>query len=132
VGERDGVGTDGNITKLQHLSSGMAGTLQLSDVAVGADTLTLTNGANNYYLTLSTVTASAGPTFTNNMVAGMLTLGGLASTAATAQTAIFNGTSASAITSVGAITQGSGALSIVQSGSGTLLLTGGNSHSGGT
>ena len=107
-------------------------TLAMGNIAIGANTLTVTNG-NNYNLTLGTVTASAGPTFTNNMTSGNLTLGALTSTAGSAQTATFNGNSTTAITRVGTITQnGSNALALTKAGNGTLILTGANTYTGTT
>ena len=112
-------------------SSGSGLTLKLGAVSIGANTLTVTNG-NTYNLSLGAVTDSDNTTFTNNMTSGTLTLASLAETNAAGKTATFNGTSATAITSVGNITQGAGALTLTQSGSGTLLLTGTNSYSGTT
>ena len=122
----------GNTTiNVDHTTTGTGNTLLLGAIATGANVITVTN-ADSYNLTTGTVTASAGPTFTNNMTTGTLTLGALTSTATTAQTATFNGTSATAITSVGVISQGSGVLSVTQSGSGTATLTGNNTYTGAT
>ena len=113
--------------------SGATGnTLALGNLSTAGNVITVTN-ADNYNLTLGTVTSSAGPTFTNNMTSGTLTLGALTLTPASAQTATFNGTSATAITSVGLISQnGANALAVTQSGSGTLQLTAANTYTGAT
>lgn len=67
------------------------------------------------------------------MVSGTTTIGALTLTPASAQTVIFNGTSATAITSVGAISQnGANALAVTQSGSGTTILSGNNTYTGAT
>ena len=117
-------------------SSGALGnTLQLGNLATAGNTITLTNnaGATNYNLSVGTVTSSAGPTFTNNMVDGTATLAALTLTPASGQTVTFNGTSASAITSVGPISQNAAnALALTQSGSGSLLLTASNTYTGTT
>jgi len=114
----------------QSTTGNTGNTLKLGNVATGANTITVTNG-DSYNLTLGTVTSSAGPTFTNNMTAGTLTIGALTLTPASAQTATFNGTTGT--TSVGAITQnGANALAVTQSGTGTLTLTGTNTYTGAT
>ena len=65
------------------------------------------------------------------MSQGTATLASLYQGITSNRPAIFNGTSASAVTSVGPMTQNlTHALSIIQSGSGTLLLTGSNTYTG--
>jgi fibronectin-binding autotransporter adhesin len=117
---------------VDHASSATGLTLLLGNISMGGNTVTVTNG-DSYNLTVGTVTSSAGPTFTNNMASGTLALGALTLTPATAQTATFNGTSSTAVTSVGNITQnGTNALAVTQSGSGALVLTGANAYTGAT
>ncbi len=111
--------------------TGTGQTLTLGSGTIGNQTLTLLDG-HGYSLSLGTLTATSGPTFANNMTNGTATLAALSYTATSAGTVSFNGSSATAATSVGPISQGSGALSLIQSGSGMLVLKGANTYSGGT
>jgi len=117
---------------VDHTSSGTGNTLSLGNIAMGGGyTITVTNG-DQYNLTLGMVSTSFGPTFTNNMVYGTLTVGGVTENSASAQTAVFNAAGAQAVTSVGSITQpGGGALAVTQA-SGLLIFTGANSYTGAT
>ena len=65
VGYQVTVGTNSTIL-VDHNATGTGQTLSLGNVAIGANTLTFLNG-DNYNLSLGTVSASAGPTFANNM-----------------------------------------------------------------
>ena len=100
-------------------------------MSIGADVLTFANG-DGYSLSLGTVTASSGPTFTNNMTAGTCSLAALTLTAATAKTVTFNGASSSAVTTVGPIIQATGALAVKVSGSGTVIFDAANTYTGAT
>ncbi len=81
---------------------------------------------------MGTVNATGSPTFTNLMSYGTASLAGI--TAGSTQTDTFNGTSLSALTTVGVIGQSSSAniLSLTVGGSGKLLLTGSNTYTGNT
>ena len=121
---------------VDELASGASGnTLKLGVVGIGGNTLTVTNngGATNYNLALGAVTASASPTFTNNMTSGTLTLASLGSSSSSSLIAIFNGASASAVTVIsGSVANGSHTVGITQSGAGTLVLTSASTYSGPT
>ena len=104
-------------------------TLQLAGaVSTGGNALTFTNngGLNGYNLSLGTATSSAGQTFTNNMNGGTAFIAEVVDTANAVETITFSGTSATAVTSVALIpndTLHNKAVSVTQSGSGTLVLT---------
>jgi len=121
------------IIDVDKASAGASGnTLNLGNVNVGANIVTLTNnsGATGYNLGLGTVTTGSSTSFVNNMINGTATLAALTGTGAGPFTVSFDGT-AGAVTSVGAITQnGANALGVSQIGATTLQLTGANTYTG--
>lgn len=126
------VTTGGGSFNVGNNGANTGNTIQLGTLATN-QVMTFTN-ANAYNLAFGATTSTSGATFTNNMASGKLTLASLSSSAASTQTFTFNGTDATAATSVGAITSSNATpqkVNITQSGSGALLLTGANSLNGG-
>ena len=123
---------NGNVAlNVDHFSANTGNTLSLGAIGMAGNIVTLTNG-DSYSLSLGTVTASAGPTFTNNMTSGTTTLASLAAHRDNRANGHVQRHQLHGHHQRGAITQGNGALALTQSGSGTLNLTGANAYSGAT
>ena len=104
------------------------GSIQFSNTMIFTN-----NGGNaNYNLSVGTVSFPTNLAFTNNMFNGTTTLAAVTLTGSGSRTVTFNGSSGTALTSVGPISQGTGTLALNQSGSGTLLLVGANTYTGAT
>ena len=117
-------------------SSGTVETLTLGNVAFTGTptTLTLLNG-NGYSLGMGTLTCPAGTTnqyLNNNMTGGTATFAALTTSNTKTTSFHFGGTSPTAVTSMGAIIQnGSYPMALILSESGTTVLTGANTFTGG-
>ena len=125
---------NGNVTiNVDQLdSSGGSGkTLQLSgylNEPTNAETITVTNG-NGYNLSMGTLNFKIPmTTIANNMTSGTFSIASLPFTAAGGPNSMtFSGTSAAAVTSVASISSVN-KIGIIQSGQGTVVLTGSNSY----
>ena len=111
-------------------SAGTAQTLTVGSLYMGNAYLTVVNG-HGYSLNIGTVTGMTGAFLTNDMTSGTVSLRSIPAVAS--GTLTINGTSPSAVTVAGAISETAPyPLGLAMSGAGTLILSTSNSYSGGT